>query len=184
MFLCLWCRRGFRLFLDVSHLRPTWFFGGFVVWMMTCGFWFLNETGRTAGEVKGRAVLWIGKIDSPDVGIGNVWSVRVEVVRFVLGAEVVVESGAELEVAIGFVVDVLIGTVVGVDPPCKVFPLQVCPRCSSFFLSLSMCPCLQAVLPAGTVFFLFLFVMLVIRLLVLLLLLLLLLLILLQLFLL
>ena len=68
-----------RMIPVCPYLRQTWLFGGFVVVMMTSSFWFRNETGRTAEEVKVRAVLGIEELPGSNVGIGNVWSVRVEV---------------------------------------------------------------------------------------------------------
>ena len=49
------------------------------------GFYFRNETGRTAWEVKERAVLGIGELPYQDVGMGNVLSVKAEVAWFLLG---------------------------------------------------------------------------------------------------
>ena len=51
-----------------------------VVWIMTGSFEFSDEIGRTAWEVKGRAVLGIGELHCPNVEVSNVWIVRVEVV--------------------------------------------------------------------------------------------------------
>ena len=141
MFLCLRYRKWFQLVLVCPRLRPTWRFGGFMVWMMTGGFWFLNETGRTTWDVKGKAVLGIVELHGLDVGLGNVLSVRVEVVWFVLGAGVGIVSGVEFEVVVGFVVDVLIGAVIRVDSPCKVFFSPDVSPLPSFFLNLGYSYC-------------------------------------------
>ena len=42
--------------------------------MMAVDPWFLNKTGRTAQEVKGRAVLGIREIPDLDFGIVNALS--------------------------------------------------------------------------------------------------------------
>ena len=47
------------------------------LWRVTGSFYFSNETGRIAWEVKVRAVLGIMELHCPNIGIENVWSVRV-----------------------------------------------------------------------------------------------------------
>ena len=71
----------YKMYKNDPYLGPTWFFGGFVVWMMvmTGRFYFRDKTERTSWEVKGRTVLGIEEASISKSRDGDVLSVRVEV---------------------------------------------------------------------------------------------------------